>query len=494
MFAPSRPHSTTPARGTLLSATTPRHSRRLGALRRPDLLLVLATLVAPALRAQTWSVQRIAQDPAASSIFGTGLNELGHVVGWAQFFGGGPTLRSWIWTPETGVTFLVPPPGQSLLRAMDVNDADVIAGDGGYDTGVAWRWTAGTIQLLGVLPGGDTVSTAGGINEPGDIAGASRDGSSFLVPPSVFLAKPGQAMQELYGSGTGTDINDAGQVVGYTATNLAFRITPGSGLQLLGKLGTKDLAWPWSINAAGDVVGEADNSLQTTPKTVPFLYTDDGGMQPIGSFADHASAACINDARIVVGNWNPVGPPPAPWMWSEPTGVTFLSTLVSPAEHLNLLEARRINDAGQILVRAVDNVSGDHLMVVLTPPGNPAWTTLGFGLAGAGGVPSLSGSGTLVAGTSGAITLSDAAPSAAAMLFLSFTQTPTPFKGGTLVTVPLALALPLATNGAGSASLAWAAWPAGVPSGTHLVLQAAVADAGAVKGVALSNALAGLTP
>src|SRR5262245_13118709 len=122
-------------------------------------VLALAAIAMPTLSAQSYSVQRIEQDPAASSIFGTGLNDLGHVVGWAQFFGGGPVLRSWIWTPETGVTFLVPPPGQSLLRAMDVNDADVIAGDGGYDTGVAWRWTAGAIQLLGVLPGRDPVRT-----------------------------------------------------------------------------------------------------------------------------------------------------------------------------------------------------------------------------------------------------------------------------------------------------------------------------------------------
>src|SRR5262245_5964004 len=216
--------------------------------RGPDVLrrtLAVLALAVPALHAQAWTVQRIEPTPGASSMFGTGLNEAGHVVGWSQFFGGGPVLRSWIWTPETGLTWLTPPPGQSLLRAMDLNDADVIAGDGGYDTGFAWRWTEGSFDLLGVLPGGDTVSTAGGINQLSDIAGASRNGSSFLVPPSVFVSKPGLPLEELWGSGTGTDINDAGQVVGYTATNLAFRITPDSGLQLLGKLGSKDLTWAW---------------------------------------------------------------------------------------------------------------------------------------------------------------------------------------------------------------------------------------------------------
>jgi hypothetical protein len=36
--------------------------------------------------------------------------------------------------------------------------------------------------------------------------------------------------------------------------------------------------------------------------------------------------------------------------------------------------------------------------------------------------------------------------------------------------------------------------PAGVPGGTSLVLQWAIQDAAAVQGVALSNALKGLTP
>jgi hypothetical protein len=122
------------------------------------------------------------------------------------------------------------------------------------------------------------------------------------------------------------------------------------------------------------------------------------------------------------------------------------------------------------------------------------WTDLGSGLAGAGGVPALSGTGTLVPGSPGTLTLSGAAPSATAFVFLSFTSTPTPFKGGTLVPVPVALTLPVATNVAGVIPLSWAAWPDGLPPGTTLYLQYAVADVGAPVGAALSNALLGTTP
>jgi hypothetical protein len=123
-----------------------------------------------------------------------------------------------------------------------------------------------------------------------------------------------------------------------------------------------------------------------------------------------------------------------------------------------------------------------------------AWTSLGSGLAGAGGVPTLAGTGTLAPGTPGTLTLSGAAPSAAASLFVSLSSAPTPFKGGTLVPVPPVLTLPLVTNGSGAIPLAWASWPGGLPAATSVFVQYAIADAGAPAGVAMSNALEGLTP
>jgi probable HAF family extracellular repeat protein len=466
-------------------------------LRLALVLSGLALVASPTLYGQAYSVQRIEQPAGASSLIGTGLNNQGHVVGWSQFFGAPPTLRSWIWTPETGLTYLTPPPGQSLLRAMDVNDSDVIAGDGGYDTGVAWRYTNGVFELLGVLPGGDTVSTAGGINASGDIAGASRFGSSFLVPPSAFVSKPGQTLQEVYSTGTGTAINSAGQVVGYSTINQAFRYTPGSGAQLLGPLGNYNLNFPWGINSAGDVVGEAVKSNSSFYEPLPFLYTNAGGMQKIGTFTGHAAAVSINDARQVVGNYFAPGLPfTYSWIWSAQTGVHYLKDMVAPAEHINILKAARINASGQILCQAVDNQSGDHVVAILTPVGAAAWTHLGFGLDGSFGQPLLNGQGALTPGATVSLTLSNALASAPMVLVVGLDAIHLPLKGGVLVpsfAPPQGLLLPLVTNASGGLQLA-STWTAAIPSGSVLYAQAWLPDPAGSAGFAASNAVSVTSP
>jgi hypothetical protein len=121
------------------------------------------------------------------------------------------------------------------------------------------------------------------------------------------------------------------------------------------------------------------------------------------------------------------------------------------------------------------------------------WTDLGFALAGASGFPVLSGTGTLQAGTPVTVELQAAAPSALATLFGSVASVPQPFKGGTLVPVPPLIARLLMTDAAGGIALAFAEWPAGL-SGLTLDLQYAIQDAGAIQGVALSNALSADVP
>ncbi len=130
-----------------------------------------------------------------------------------------------------------------------------------------------------------------------------------------------------------------------------------------------------------------------------------------------------------------------------------------------------------------------------TQAGGSPWTNLGFALPGVNGNPSLVGTGPLTTGSAGTLTLSNAAgPGATAILFVSLSSTPAPFKGGTLVPVPILLQLTLFTAGnPGSIPLGWASWPSGL-SGQSLYFQYAIADAGAVNGVALSNALRANVP
>jgi hypothetical protein len=120
------------------------------------------------------------------------------------------------------------------------------------------------------------------------------------------------------------------------------------------------------------------------------------------------------------------------------------------------------------------------------------WAGQGSGLPGASGVPVLVGSGPLVEGSLNALDLSKAAPDGLAMLFFAFSSTPVPFKGGTLVPFPDPGQLLTKTSPAGTIAIPFV-MPAGVPVGTELWTQWAIQDAAAIKGVALSNAVLGVT-
>jgi hypothetical protein len=207
-----------------------------------------------------------------------------------------------------------------------------------------------------------------------------------------------------------------------------------------------------------------------------------------------------------------------------PTGFTGSATNVAADQHVAATLYISTNDATKLQVSTNDGASFSAYNTGLTSAGfvrdlrpaagtaaqilltsnvgsfrtdvgfAPTWLDLGFGLAGAGGVPVLSGAGTLVGTTPITMSLTNAKPSALAELFISLSNTPTPFKGGTLVTVPVTLTLGLTTSPGGTLALGTPSWPVGIPSGAKFYLQCAVQDAGGPKGAALSNALQGQTP
>ena len=122
----------------------------------------------------------------------------------------------------------------------------------------------------------------------------------------------------------------------------------------------------------------------------------------------------------------------------------------------------------------------------------PAFATSGLGLAGTAGVPLLVGIGNLYAGTLNEINLSDAKPNALAAIVLAASNQPVGFKGGTLYPGPFLPPTLVTSSPTGAIDLPFV-MPAGVPSG-ELWVQWAIADQGALYGVALSNAIVGYTP
>jgi len=123
-----------------------------------------------------------------------------------------------------------------------------------------------------------------------------------------------------------------------------------------------------------------------------------------------------------------------------------------------------------------------------------AFEGLGCALAGTNGKPVLAGEGSMVVGTAGATHLSNALPSSPAALYLSLTEGSAPFKGGILKPIPILFSIFFSTDATGNIDIPWVSWPPGLPSGTDVVFQWAIQDAGAPVGVALSNALKGTQP
>ena len=117
------------------------------------------------------------------------------------------------------------------------------------------------------------------------------------------------------------------------------------------------------------------------------------------------------------------------------------------------------------------------------------WADVQQGLAGGVSLPpELSGEGTLVPGAPMALQLAEAAPSAATFLVLGLSELGAPFKGGTLVPAADLLIGPFVTDAAGTLALG-GPWPAGLPGGANLWMQAWVVDAGGPHGYAASNGL-----
>jgi hypothetical protein len=121
------------------------------------------------------------------------------------------------------------------------------------------------------------------------------------------------------------------------------------------------------------------------------------------------------------------------------------------------------------------------------------WTDLGNGLAGVGGVPTLSVTGATTTGNPIDINLTGAAPNSAGAILANVQAGFLPVFGGTLVpalTGPAVL-LPYTTDGTGAMATITVPWPAAQPC-TVLYMQAGTIDGAAPAGFSFSNAVAGL--
>jgi probable HAF family extracellular repeat protein len=183
------------------------------------------------------------------------------------------------------------------------------------------------------------------INDAGQIVGYSRELPNGGYRPFVWT--PGAGMQDLGSLGgpivsaTAWGINNAGQVVGqlFVASH-AFLWTPGEAVQDLGTLGG-NASGARGINDAGQVVGWSYIS-PTAPYTNAFLFTPGKGMQDLGTFGGPTEAYDINDAGQVVGV-SGLSRDPRAFLWTVSDGMEDLSHVTG------LTRAVGINNNGQVV-------------------------------------------------------------------------------------------------------------------------------------------------
>jgi len=216
------------------------------------------------------------------------------------------------------------------------------------------------------------------------------------------------------------------------------------------------------------------------PYTFQFDYTVDFDNADV-NLSDQATVSIVRaipPSAIFLGSWKADNEVTAP--------ATHTTTLSSGWEGAWVtlqwsFKASGSHDAA--LGMSIDNI---------TVTNSGGWEDLGHGLAGVSGVPPLSLGGSLQSGSNTSMTLLNGHPDSSALVVVGLDRIDAPFKGGVLVPNP-DLLIPLTTNFAG---LIYAnfSFPAGVPSGTALVVQCWVQDPTNPLGWSASDAQMATTP
>jgi probable HAF family extracellular repeat protein len=297
--------------------------------------------------------------------YGTGLNNLGQVVGYSF-----PHQRAFLW--DSGKLTELDTLGGDSNGALGINDSGQVVGWSTLDPGdlhtahpFLWDGTQGP-QDLGTL--GGAFSGASAINNAGQVVGAAGNAHAFLWQDGTLT--------DLFPGGrysSAQAINRDGDVVGLFNDPIGdqhaaiwYGGVPAP--QDLGTLPGRETSIARGVNDADFVVGWA-----LSPDRA-FLWgggsmIDLGTLEPDGFGLSGADA--INNAGQVVG-WSTIpGSVTHAFVWSYGGVMSDLNDLVPKGSGLTLKEATAINDAGQIAADARD-ADGHQHAVLLTPDAGAA--------------------------------------------------------------------------------------------------------------------------
>jgi probable HAF family extracellular repeat protein len=242
--------------------------------------------------------------------------------------------------------------GGDYSSASGINDAREIAGAANITNSIVpfiWAPTTG-FQRIPLLPG-DNCGQASGINRHGHVVGYS----SGTIGRKAFLWTRGtgvRALAVLPGGdySTAYDINDMDEVAGTSASAAGDRAvvwTKTGNVRDLGTLPGDTSSEASAINNKGEVVGYSKGSGGLRA----FLWTKVTGMKGLGVLpgGNSSRALDINDMGLVVGSSTSSSGDRA-FVWTKEEGMRDLNTAATVTSGVLFFEAHAINTSGQILV------------------------------------------------------------------------------------------------------------------------------------------------
>jgi probable HAF family extracellular repeat protein len=268
------------------------------------------------------------------------INAAGEAVGAISFAAQEEDPTAFLW--QNGVITDLGTLGGPYSGASAINDSGQIVGYtyspySSGDTSRAVLWEQGSIVDLG--PGGAT-----DINASGQVVGSS--GHAFLWQDGIM-----RDLGTLGGSwSSASAINDAGQVVGFSATTDGARhafLWHGGVMSDLGPLGiAESFSNVEAINESGQIVGSARTSHNSANHA--FLWHN-GVLSDLGTLGGTYSGAFdINDSGEIVGYAAAAGNAPRAVLWQGGSMID-LNTVLPSGSGWVLHYAMAINNSGDIV-------------------------------------------------------------------------------------------------------------------------------------------------
>lgn len=305
--------------------------------------------------AQEYSVTRL--DPPSTNFYNfssaVGINNNGVVIGSGS--GQYTTDLLCVWLP--GQTIGTPHYfwGYNRTSPEGINDNGDVVGYGPDDDGKPHGFVNSTDLGLG---------NTNDINNKGQVVGWTFD-SLYLYKDGVFDFLPTS-----YWGSEALSINDSGVAVGYWYTDCASDcyeevcIFRGDTITLLGTLGGI-YAEGTDINNRGQIAGWSCLDFDCTAYR-GFVW-DNGNWTTIPTLGGAGSnAEAINDHGVVVGQAYTSGNVQTAIIFDTINGLRDLNTLIPPGSGWQLLTATGINNRGQIV--GVGKHGGLTRAFLLTPP------------------------------------------------------------------------------------------------------------------------------